>query len=217
MIPVSAGLLQLYVVRHGETTWTLSGQHTGCSEIPLTREGEMQACNLRPALAGIRFAAVLCSPRRRARHTCELAGLGAAAQTEEDLSEWDYGVFEGLQTREIQRRQPGWNLYRDGCPGGESPGQVTLRVDRLIAGLLARRHDLGGNVALFTHAQLAAVLAARWIGLAAAEGQHFPLGPATLSVLGHQPAHPEVPVIGLWNAVPGLPRPWPPQAPVTRD
>ena len=155
---------------------------------------------------------MLCSPRARAQRTCALAGLGAQAHEDADLAEWDYGDFEGLKTAEVQRSYPSWNLFRDGCPGGESPTEATARADRLLARLAL----IGGNVALFSHAQFSALLVARWIGLPAGSGIHFPMGPAALSLLGHQPAHPEVPVLALWNGLAGPIRPWPPKAPGLR-
>ena len=144
------------------------------------------------------FARVLTSPRQRARRTCELAGFGAAAEIEPDLSEWDYGDYEGRRSRTFARQRPDWNVFRDGCPGGETPAQISDRADRLIA----RLRSLRGNVALFSHGQFGCVLAARWIGLPVIEGQHFALGPASLSILGYKPSHPKTPVIALWNAAP---------------
>jgi len=139
--------LQLFVIRHGETEWALTGQHTGVSEIPLTAHGEDEARALAPTFRGLAFTRVLVSPRQRARRTCELAGLGAAAQTEPSLAEWGYGDYEGLTPAEIDQRRPGWEVFRDGCPGGESPEQVADRADRLLQNL----SGLSGNVALFTH------------------------------------------------------------------
>ena len=139
--------LQLFVIRHGETEWALTGQHTGVSEIPLTAHGEDEARALAPTFRDLAFTRVLVSPRQRARRTCELAGLGAAAENEPNLAEWGYGEFEGLTPAEIDRRQPGWEVFRDGCPGGETPQQVAGRADRLLQSLSGLR----GNVALFTH------------------------------------------------------------------
>jgi probable phosphoglycerate mutase len=188
--------LKLYVVRHGETEWSLSGQHTGRTDIPLTAHGEDQARALAERLGHIEFSYVLTSPRQRARRTCELAGLGTTAETEPDLAEWDYGDCEGQLTADIRKRRPGWNVFRDGCPGGETPEAVCGRADRLITHLCT----MDGNVALFSHGEFASVLAARWIGLPVIEAQHFLLDPASLSILGYNPSHPEVPVIALWNA-----------------
>ncbi len=190
--------MQLYLIRHGDTEWTRSGQHTGRTDIPLTARGEDEARTLAPVLREVDFARVLTSPRQRARRTCELAGLGSAAEVEPDLEEWDYGEYEGRRTVDIRQGRPDWNVFRDGCPGGETAAQVSERADRLIAHLLS----LSGNVALFSHGQFGCVLAARWIGMPTIEGQHFALGPASLSVLGHEPDHPRVPVITLWNAGP---------------
>jgi probable phosphoglycerate mutase len=139
---------------------------------------------------------VFTSPRQRAQRTCELAGLGAAAETEPDLAEWDYGDYEGMLTVDVRKRRPGWNVFRDGCPGGEMPGAVSDRADRLIAHLCT----LDGNVALFSHGEFACVLAARWIGLPVVKGQHFSIDAASLGILSYNPSHPEVRVIALWNA-----------------
>ncbi|MGO9543587.1 MAG: histidine phosphatase family protein [Rhodomicrobium sp.] len=193
----SQKLLQLYFIRHGETAWSLSGQHTGRTDIPLTAHGEDEARGLEPCLRAIEFTHVLTSPLQRARRTCELAGLAAAAEVEADLSEWDYGAYEGQLSADLRKERPDWNLFRDGCPGGETPAQVSLRAGRLIAKLQGVR----GNVVLFSHRQFGCVLAARWIGMTAIEGQHFVLGPASLSILGHEASHPETQVISLWNAV----------------
>jgi probable phosphoglycerate mutase len=198
MISAQNSLLQLYFVRHGGTEWSLSGQHTGRTDIPLTAEGEDQARELRPWLRTIQFTRVLTSPRRRARRTCELAGLLSAAEIEPDLSEWDYGDYEGLRSEDICKGRPGWNIFRDGCPHGESADQILERADRLIA----RLRTLERNVALFSHGHFGRALAARWIGAPALEGRHLALDPASLSILGHEPPHPDTPVIALWNAAP---------------
>jgi broad specificity phosphatase PhoE len=190
--------MQLYLIRHGETEWSISGQHTGGTDIPLTAHGENEARTLAPLLREVDFARVLTSPRRRARRTCELAGLGSVSDVEPDLAEWDYGEYEGQRTVDIREGRPGWNVFRDGCPGGETPAHVSHRADRLIARLLA----LSGNIALFSHGQFGCVLAARWIGMPTLDGQHFMLSAASLSILGFEPSHPDVPVIALWNAVP---------------
>jgi probable phosphoglycerate mutase len=189
--------LRLYLIRHGETEWSLSGQHTGRTDIPLTAHGEDEARELQPCLRPIRFARVLTSPRQRARRTCELADFGSA-EIEPDLAEWDYGDYEGRRSEDIRKGRPGWNIFRDGCPRGEAPAEISGRADRLIARLQA----LQGNVALFSHGQFGAVLAVRWIGLPVIDGQHFPLGAASLSILAHDPRHPEVRAIELWNAAP---------------
>jgi probable phosphoglycerate mutase len=192
--------VKLYLVRHGETTWSLSGQHTGRTDIPLTANGEEEARRLIPWLDQIQFARVFASPRQRAQRTCELAGLGDRAEREPDLAEWDYGDYEGKLSAEIRAGRPDWNIFRDGCPHGEMPGDICARADRLIARLCA----LGGNIALFSHGQFGVVLAARWIGLPVIEALHFSLGTASLSILAHAPAHPAVRVIALWNATPAL-------------
>jgi probable phosphoglycerate mutase len=186
----------LYLVRHGETEWSLSGRHTGRTDIALTAHGEDEARALASRLRDIRFAHVLTSPRQRARRTCELAGLGAAAAIEADLAEWDYGDCEGQRSVDLRKQRTGWNIFRDGCPHGETPAQVSDRADRLIAHLCA----LGGNIALFSHGQFGCVLAARWIGLPLVEAQHFALDPASISILGFDPHHPAVAIVALWNA-----------------
>ena len=187
--------LQLYLLRHGETEWSLSGQHTGRTDLPLTAHGETEARALGPRLRGVRFAHVLTSPLYRARQTCEFSGFGAAAEIEPDLAEWNYGDYEGRLSADIHKQRPNWNVLQDGCPGGEMPAQVSARTDRLIA----RLRELDGNIALFSHGQFGCVLAARWIGLPLIEARHFLIGTASLSILGYEPSHPEVPVIALWN------------------
>jgi probable phosphoglycerate mutase len=184
--------LTLFVIRHGETAWSLSGQHTGTTDIPLTENGRQLALRLRPALAKESFALVLVSPMQRARETCALAGLGDRAVVEPDLAEWNYGEYEGRTTADIQKTVPGWNIFRDGCPGGESPAQVGDRVDRVIA----RARSVQGNVALFAHGHVLRVLVARWIGMAPEAGQHFMLNTGTLSVLGNYRG---VPAVRIWN------------------
>ena len=186
----------LYLIRHGETEWSLSGQHTGRTDIPLTALGEDEARELAPRLRVISFAHVLTSPRKRARQTCDLVGLENVPEIEPDLAEWDYGDYEGKKSVDIRLARPDWNVFRDGCPNGELPAQVLERADRLIA----RLRKLDGNVALFSHGQFGGVLAARWLGLPLVDAQHFPLGTASLSVLGFDPHHLEVPVISLWNS-----------------
>jgi probable phosphoglycerate mutase len=192
--------LRLYIVRHGETEWSLSGQHTGRTDLPLTARGEDEARALGPWLRHIQFARVLTSPLQRARRTCELAGLGPAAEIEPDLAEWAYGDYEGQLSRDIRKVRPGWSVFRDGCPNGEMPDQVAARAERLIARLRA----VDGSVALFSHGQFSRVVAAQWIGLPVIESQHFALGTASLSILSFDPAHPEVRVIELWNAAPAV-------------
>ncbi|WP_010219593.1 histidine phosphatase family protein [Sphingomonas sp. PAMC 26621] len=195
---MTLGLPQLCLIRHGETAWSLSGQHTGKTDLPLTDHGITTARALQPYLASTSFALVLTSPLLRARETCDLAGLGAQAQIAADLSEWDYGTYEGRTSAEISVERPGWSVCRDGCPGGETPKQVSERADRLIAGVRA----VEGTIALFSHGQFGAVLAARWIGLDIAEAVHFALAPASVSILGPKPGHPHLPAICQWNAGP---------------
>jgi probable phosphoglycerate mutase len=184
---------QVYLIRHGETEWSLSGQHTGVTDIPLTENGRKVAKLLAPVLARETFALVLTSPLQRARDTCELAGLGDRAQIDPDLVEWNYGDYEGLTPKQIHAKAPGWMLFRDGCPGGESPEQVGARVDRVIASVRAVK----GHVALFGHGHIFRVFAARWIGLPAAAGCHFLLDTATLNILSY---YRNMPAVKRWNA-----------------
>jgi probable phosphoglycerate mutase len=186
---------RLYLVRHGETEWSRSGQHTGRTDVTLTTSGEDQARALQPILRGIAFDRVLSSPAIRAQRTCALAGLGGSAQVEPDLAEWDYGEYEGRTSADIRRERPGWSVFRDGCPGGEAVAEVALRADRLIARLAA----MSGNIAVFSSGQFGCSLAARWIGSGVIEAQHLMLGTASISVLGTNPAHPELRVIIHWN------------------
>jgi broad specificity phosphatase PhoE len=184
--------VNLFAIRHGETAWSLSGQHTGTTNIPLTESGRRLAERMRPVLAKNAFALVLCSPMQRARETCELAGLGDTADIDDDLVEWNYGEYEGLTPEQIHETAPGWLIFRDGCPGGESPEQVGARADRVIA----RARATEGDVALFAHGHVLRVLAARWIGLPAASGQHFLLDTGTLCVLGY---YRDIPAVRVWN------------------
>ncbi len=187
--------LRLYLIRHGETEWALSGRHTGRTDIALTANGEVQARRLVPTLSTIRFTHVFTSPLQRARQTCSLAGLDASAEIEPDLAEWDYGEYEGRRSIDIRAARPGWTVYRDGCPGGEHAPQVSDRADRLIARLQA----LNGNIALFSHGQFSCSFAARWIGSPVIQGEHFMLGTAAMGVLGCNPSHPDIRVIEQWN------------------
>jgi broad specificity phosphatase PhoE len=184
--------VNVFAIRHGETLWSLSGQHTGTTDIPLTDNGRRLAERMRPVLAKETFALVLCSPMRRARDTCELAGLGHMAVIDPDLAEWNYGAYEGLRTDQIQQTVPGWLLFRDGCPGGEMPEQVGVRADRVIA----RARAAPGDVALFAHGHILRVLVSRWIGLPAGAGQHFLLDTGTLCVLGY---YRDIPAVRVWN------------------
>jgi broad specificity phosphatase PhoE len=189
-------LPRIYLIRHGETEWSLSGQHTGRTDIPLTARGEDAARELGQRLRDIPFAHVLTSPRQRARRTCELAGLGPMTEIEPDLAEWDYGDYEGQRSADIRKERPDWNLFRDGCPNGEMPAQVSDRADRFIV----RLRVLDGNIALFSHGHFGRVLAARWIGLPVGEAQRFLLDTASLGILGYEYNRVESPVIALWNA-----------------
>jgi probable phosphoglycerate mutase len=190
--------LRLYFVRHGETEWSLSRQHTGRTDIPLTANGETQALSLVPWLSRRHFTHVLTSPSQRAARTCELAGLSAHAVAEPDLMEWNYGEYEGRLSVDIRKERPGWNTFLDGCPGGESPQDIADRADRLIA----RLNGLTGNVALFSHGEFGSALAARWLELPVSYGAHLLLDTASLSVLGENRSHPELRALILWNAVP---------------
>jgi broad specificity phosphatase PhoE len=188
---------QIFLFRHGETAWSKSGQHTGRTDLPLNELGEQEAQALAEWLGTTKFNRVFTSPRQRARRTCELAGLGSMAEIEPDLAEWDYGDYEGLRTVEILKSRPDWNLFRDGCPHGEMPAQISDRADRLVARLRA----LEGNVALFSHGHFGRVLAARWIGLPVDAAQRFLLSTASVSILGYEHSNVAEPVISLWNAV----------------
>jgi len=190
--------LRLYYVRHGETAWSLSGQHTGATDIPLTENGEAGARELGPWLGRVAFTQVLTSPRQRARRTCELAGLGDVAEIEPDLAEWDYGDYEGRLSVDIRSQRPGWSIFRDGCPNGETPEAIAARADRLIARLLSA----GGKVALFSHGHFGAVLATRWLEMAMIKGRCFPLAPASMSILSVDARHDDARIVELWNAVP---------------
>jgi probable phosphoglycerate mutase len=183
---------RVFLVRHGETAWSVSGQHTGVTDIPLTQRGRDTAMWLTPIFAQEPFALVLTSPLQRARATCELAGFGGRAEVDPDLMEWDYGEYEGLTPAQIHAVAPDWMLFRDGCPGGENAEQVGARVDRVIA----RARAVDGLVVLFAHGHVFRVLAARWLGLPAAAGSHFLLDTATISVLGYYRG---IPAIKRWN------------------
>lgn len=188
--------LRLYLIRHGETAWSLTSQHTGRTDLPLTAHGEAEARALGQQLRDVPFTSVLSSPSQRARQTCELVGLNIVAEIDPDLAEWDYGDYEGKPSVDIRTGRTDWDIYRDGCQHGETPAHIATRADQLIA----RLRTLEGNIALFSHGQFGGVLAARWIGLPIAEARHFPLGTASLSMLAFDPHHPEVPVIAIWNA-----------------
>jgi broad specificity phosphatase PhoE len=185
--------MELVLVRHGETAWRPDPNHTARTDVPLTDDGRREAERLRSALAGRRFARVLTSPLQRAAETCRLAGLGDAAETTDALLEWDYGEYEGITTKEIRETRPGWFLWRDGCPGGETAADVGARVDPLVGQLAGA----DGDVAIFSHGHVLRVLTARWLTLGAESGALFALGTGTLSILGFER---EVRVIRRWNA-----------------
>jgi broad specificity phosphatase PhoE len=191
---MSETLPAIYLARHGETAWTISRQHTGRTDLPLTERGEDNAWGLHDRLRGMAFDRVFISPLRRSRQTCLLAGFGEQAVLVADLTEWEYGEYEGLTTAEIRRERPGWSLFRDGCPGGESVADVGARADRVIERLRA----LPGRVLVFGHGHFFRVLAARWLGLAPGQASHFVLGTAALSVLGYEHGLDD-PAILLWN------------------
>lgn len=190
---MSSGTCEVYLIRHGETEWTLSGRHTGVTDIPLTDNGRTTARRLQPLLTSESFALVLCSPLQRARETCELSGLGAGAKIDPDLVEWNYGEYEGLTPAQIHARCPAWMIFTDGCPGGETAEQVGKRVD----GVIARAHAADGDVAIFAHGHLLRVFAARWLGLPPQAGSRFLLDPGTLSILTDYHG---VPAVKRWNA-----------------
>jgi broad specificity phosphatase PhoE len=191
---VSAALPVVYLARHGETAWSVSGQHTGLTDLALTERGERNARRLGERLTGLAFAKVLTSPLRRAARTCELAGFGAAAEVDRDLVEWNYGDYEGRRTIEIHEERPDWQLFRDGCPDGDSPAQVGARADRVVG----RVRALQGDVLLFSSGHFLRVLAARWLGLEPGAGKYFMLSTASLSALGYE-HNPSEPVIRLWD------------------
>ena len=190
----AAALPQVWLARHGQTAWSLSGQHTGLTDLPLTPVGEANARRLALRLQGLAFERMLCSPLQRARRTCELAGFGQRAERDARLVEWDYGDYEGRTSAEVDAARPGWMLFRDGCPGGESRQQVAARADSLIATLRGGT----GNTLLFSSGHFLRMLAARWLGLAPADGARFMLETASLSALGYEHT-PQQPVIRLWN------------------
>jgi len=189
-----AALPEVYLARHGETAWTRTGQHTSRTDMPLTARGELNTRRLARRLMGVEFARVLTSPLSRALRTCALAGFGGQAEVDPDLQEWDYGQYEGRRTADIRQARPGWDLFRDGCPGGESVEAVGTRADRVIARLRA----VEGNVVVFSHGHLLRVLAARWLGLPAGAARHFVLSTAALSILGYEHTRDE-PALRLWN------------------
>jgi len=185
----------IYLARHGETEWSLSGQHTGLTDLPLTERGERNARQLGERLKELTFAKVFSSPLRRATRSCELAGFGSLAEIDRDLLEWNYGEYEGRRTVEILADRPGWQLFHDGCPGGESPDQVGARADRVVK----RVRAVNGDVLLFSSGHFLRVLAARWLGLETAAGRYFLLSTGSLGMLAYEHHSLSEPVIRLWN------------------
>ena len=184
----------IYLARHGETAWSRTGQHTGLTDLPLTEHGEAEAHELRKRLSGLAFTKVFTSPLQRAARTCEIAAFGAVAEKDADLVEWNYGQYEGRKSVEIHAEFPDWQLFRDGCPGGETPSQVGARADRVLNRLRAAN----GNVLIFSSGHFLRVLAARFLGLEPAGGKYFTLSTASLSILGFE-NNSSQPVIRLWN------------------
>ena len=191
---MSQTLPAIYLARHGETAWSLSGQHTGLTDLPLTERGERNARQLGPRLTGLAFAKVFTSPLQRAVRTAELAGFAAVAEVDRDLLEWNYGDYEGRRTAEINLERPNWQLFRDGCPGGESPSQIGARADRVVRRLRA----IEGDLLVFSSGHFLRVLAARWLGLDPAAGRFLLLSTASVSALSYEHDLSE-PVIRLWN------------------
>jgi broad specificity phosphatase PhoE len=191
---MSEKLPAIYLARHGETAWSLTGQHTGLTDLPLTENGECNARNLGKRLRGLTFSKVFTSPLHRAMRTCELAGFKAVAEVDPNLVEWNYGDYEGRRTTEIRANRPDWQLFRDGCPGGESPAQVGARADQVVKDVRA----VEGDVLIFSSGHFLRVLAARWLGLESAAGRFFTLDTASLSELGYE-RNLSAPVIRLWN------------------
>jgi probable phosphoglycerate mutase len=189
-------LPQVWLVRHGETAWTITGQHTGRSDIALTAHGQDEARHLRVRLHQQQFSDVFTSPLVRSRQTSELAGFDA--RREPDLMEWDYGLYDGRKTSDIRVERPGWQLFEDGCPGGETLSAIAARADRVID----RVRQCSGNVLLFAHRDILRVLAARWVDVAPREGRRFYLQPGSVSILGYDHDLSE-PILRLWNDVPG--------------
>ncbi len=184
---------KVYIVRHGETEWSISGQHTGITDIPLTENGRTQVKFLKPMLANEVFTLILTSPLHRARETCKLSGLGDTAEVDPNLMEWNYGEYEGVTSKEIHKTVPGWLVFNDGAPGGETPEQIGARADRVIQ----RVRAVQGNVALFAHGHIFRVLVARWLDLPATAGRNFLLDTGTLNILRYYRGYPAV---KIWNA-----------------
>jgi probable phosphoglycerate mutase len=183
----------VFLIRHGETEWSLNGRHTGTTDIPLTENGRNVARQWKPVASRETFALVMTSPMQRARETCELTGLGQRAEVDSDLREWNYGEYEGLTSKQITAQRPSWLIFTDGCPGGESPGEIQARIDRVIKKVRA----VEGDVVLFSHGHFLRTFGARWVGLRAEEGRFFVLDPATVSVLSYYQG---IAVVKRWNA-----------------
>jgi len=194
---MSLVLPKLYLARHGDTAWTDSHQHTGRTDLPLNERGEEHARQIGAQLRRFTFSQVFTSPLQRASRTCELAGFKAGTEVDPDLIEWDYGRFEGKQTRDVLKERPGWELFRDGSPDAETPGDVAARADRFIA----RIHKIGGDVLAFSSGHIIRMIAARWFSLPPAMGRIFFCEPASVGVLGFEHNNPEEPVIRLWNYI----------------
>jgi broad specificity phosphatase PhoE len=190
-------LPRLFLARHGDTAWTESRQHTGRTDLALNEAGEARARQIGEKLRRYSFASVFTSPLQRASRTCELGGFGAVAQVDPDLVEWDYGRFEGMRTKDILKEQTGWELYRDGCPEGETPGDVAARADRFIT----RARRIEGDVLAFSSGHIIRMIAARWLGLPPGAGRFFYCRPASVGVLGFEHKSRDEPIIGLWNYV----------------
>jgi probable phosphoglycerate mutase len=190
-------LSRLFLARHGDTAWTDSRQRTGRTDLPLNERGEERARHLGERLKGFTFTQVFTSPLQRASRTCALAGFGEVAEVDPNLVEWDYGRFEGKMTRQILEERPGWEMFRDGCPDGESPGDVAARADRFIA----RVRGFSGDVLAFSSAHVIRMIAARWLGLPPGAGRYFFCRPASVGVLGFEHNNRDEPIIGLWNYV----------------
>lgn len=194
---MSSALPRLFLARHGDTAWTDSHQHTGRTDLPLNERGEAHARQLGERLQHFSFSRVFTSPLQRASKTCELAGFGAGAEIDRDLIEWDYGSFEGKVTSDVLKERPGWELYRDGCPDGETPGDVAARADRFIA----RVHGIPGDVLAFSSGHIIRMIAARWLRMSPADGRVFFCDPASVGVLGFEHNDRNQPVIRRWNFV----------------
>ncbi len=187
--------LKIYLIRHGETKWSKAGRNNGNTDIPLTNQGELDAQQVGQRLQTIKFCRILCSPLQRAMRARELALSGAVAEIEPDLAEWNYGDYEGQLTQAVRNIRCNWDLYRDGCPGGESIAQVAARADRLIS----RLRPITGNVALFSHSQFGSILSMRWIGLPVSEAAHFPQEAGSVTILMYADHQPDVPVVSRWS------------------